>query len=85
MTMAGDLDLSSLPKIPVKPHPPHSNSSSVVDCMWSPSFPYPWLLAHCNERLFYSPPLPHTYHYHHTHPPKRSFSLFALSPEKGGR
>ena len=83
MTMAGDLDLSSLPKIPVKPHPPHSNSSSVVDCMWSPSFPHPWLLAHCNERLFYSPPLPHTYHYHHTHPPKRSKFIRPLSQEGG--
>ena len=83
MTMAGDLDLSSLPKIPVKPHPPHSNSSSVVDCMWSPSFPHPWLLAHCNERLFYSPPLPHTYHYHHTHPPKRSKFIRPFSQEGG--
>ena len=63
--------------------PPHSNSSSVVDCMWSPSFPHPWLLAHCNERLFYSPPLPHTYHYHHTHPPKRSKFIRPLSQEGG--
>ena len=84
MTMAGDLDLSSLPKIPVKPHPPLSNSSSVVDCMWSPSFPHPWLLAHCNERLFYSPPslTPITITTL-IHP--KDLSLFALSPKNGGR
>ena len=86
MTMAGDLDLSSLPKIPVKPHLPPPIPTPhllLIVCGLPPSPTHGcWRIA--MKGSFIHPlsltPITITTHIH-----QKDLGLFALSPKKGGR